>query len=266
MAMPRNVKWGFSMMVLLIGLMGQAPCGAAGSADQIMSRMQGMIDEQMKIGAQTQRFDLGSPETISAFAAEFVPSIIDNVQPEVDGLEENEKYRVYDFMLGLLAGARSEARFKDILARLPADRQGRNIVKVAEELAQQVQTLPDWLIALVKTQFQNSQDQDVLARSTAILLAQGQSGGAQATDGGSGEKNGLEPCRSNLRCLDSAIDMAQMDGHELPDALNLEEFNSLGYFQQPLVCPDGGEYSYNLEKENLERVSCSVHGPGTAAP
>jgi hypothetical protein len=57
-----------------------------------------------------------------------------------------------------------------------------------------------------------------------------------------------------------AMEMYSMDNPEPMRTLNMKALFDGKYLRSEVQCPDGGEYSAELDSEGNYRVKCTVHG------
>ncbi|HNW35290.1 MAG TPA: hypothetical protein PKM25_10190 [Candidatus Ozemobacteraceae bacterium] len=67
-------------------------------------------------------------------------------------------------------------------------------------------------------------------------------------------------CFASRKVLQGAIELHDLDNSEMLQALDMEMFQKKGYIRQPVVCPNGGEFSMSRDGQSLAHVSCSIHG------
>ncbi len=67
-------------------------------------------------------------------------------------------------------------------------------------------------------------------------------------------------CYANQRVLMGAMEMYSMDNPEPMRTLNMKALFDGKYLRSEVQCPDGGEYSAELDSEGNYRVKCTVHG------
>lgn len=67
-------------------------------------------------------------------------------------------------------------------------------------------------------------------------------------------------CYANQRVLMGAMEMFSMDNPEPMRSLNMKALLDGKYLRSEVKCPDGGEYSAELDSQGNYQIKCTVHG------